>query len=126
LYVFVPNIVVNDSAIYIKRSFHSNATQYFISNPLYGIMSFCLTTNLIHIFLTLSAMSVESLSTTVILVNNTQLVVSINNHASTKLSVTNYPACKVQLKALLIAYDLVGYVDGIKTCTTSNHHDYNF
>jgi hypothetical protein len=64
-------------------------------------------------------MSVESLTTTDILVNNIQSVVSINNHASMKLSVTNYLVCKVQLKALLIAYDLVGYVDGTKTCRTS-------
>jgi len=61
-------------------------------------------------------MFVESLATTDILVNNTQLVVFINNHAYVKLSVINYPVCKVQLKALLSAYDLVGYVDGTKTC----------
>nr|KYP46588.1 hypothetical protein KK1_031818 [Cajanus cajan] len=57
-------------------------------------------------------------------ISNSQSVVVLNNHATVKLNGMNYPAWKVQLNALLVGYDLSGFVDGELTCPAPNHHDF--
>ena len=51
-------------------------------------------------------------------------VLALNTQNSTKLNGNNYPAWRVQLNALLIGYDLIGFVDGTTTCLAETHQDY--
>ncbi|KAJ1443875.1 gag-polypeptide of LTR copia-type [Sesbania bispinosa] len=57
---------------------------------------------------------------------NNQSIIALNTQNSIKLTGSNFPAWKIQLDALLIGYDLVGFVDGTNTCPTPNHQDYNY
>ena len=43
---------------------------------------------------------------------NANSVIVLNNHSSVKLSSNNFPAWHVHFNALLVGYDLIGYVDG--------------
>lgn len=44
--------------------------------------------------------------------SNTNSVIVLNTHSSLKLNSSNFPAWHVQFNALLVGYDLIGYVDG--------------
>lgn len=44
--------------------------------------------------------------------SNANSVVVLNTHSSLKLNSSNFPAWHVQFNALLVGYDLIGYVDG--------------
>ena len=56
--------------------------------------------------------------------NNTFIALKTQN--STKLNGNNYPTWRVQLNALLVGYDLIGFVDGTTTCLAANHQDYRY
>ncbi|KAJ1414185.1 gag-polypeptide of LTR copia-type [Sesbania bispinosa] len=57
---------------------------------------------------------------------NNQYVIALNTQNSIKLTGSNFPAWKIQPNALLIGYDIVGFVDGTNTCPAPNHQDYNY
>lgn len=50
--------------------------------------------------------------------NNSHVLISLNagTQIHPKLSGSNYPAWRVQFNALLVGYDLIGYVDGTHPC----------
>ena len=58
--------------------------------------------------------------------NAPRSVVVLNVQHSLKLTSTNYSAWKVQMSALFIGYDLVGFIDGTNTCPATNHADYAY
>jgi len=45
---------------------------------------------------------------------------------TTKLNSTNFSAWMMQFNALLIGYDLFGFVDGPKPSLDANHANYNY
>jgi len=49
--------------------------------------------------------------------SNANTVIALNTHAFLKLNSSNFPALHVQFYALLVGYDLIGYVDGTKLMT---------
>ena len=53
-------------------------------------------------------------------------VVVLNVQHSLKLNSTNYTAWKVQMNALLIGYDLIGFIDGSNSCPATNHADFSY
>lgn len=53
-----------------------------------------------------------------------QPVTALYTQASIKLNGSNYPVWRVQLNALLVGYDLIGFVDGTNTCPSPTHPDY--
>jgi len=62
---------------------------------------------------------------TIPLADNKNVMV-LNTQSSIKLTGSNFPAWKVQINALLVGYDLVGFVDGTKMCPAAAHSDYNY
>ena len=44
------------------------------------------------------------------------IVLNVNVHAPLKLTVTNYPAWLLQFISLLFGYDLLGFINGSKSC----------
>lgn len=57
--------------------------------------------------------------------SNANTVIALNTHASLKLNSSNFPAWHVQFNALLVGYDLIGYVDGTKLCPPTSHAQFN-
>ncbi|KAJ1379217.1 hypothetical protein SESBI_47095 [Sesbania bispinosa] len=57
---------------------------------------------------------------------NSKYVFALNTQNSIKLTGTNFRAWRVQLNALLIGYDLIGFVDGTNTCPSPSHQNYNY
>ena len=55
---------------------------------------------------------------------NTNSVIALNTHSSVKLSSSNFPAWQVQFNALLVGYDLIGYVDGTTASPTQTDPAY--
>lgn len=55
---------------------------------------------------------------------NTNSVIALNTHSSVKLSSNNFPAWQVQFNALLVGYDLIGYVDGTTASPTQTDPAY--
>ncbi|CAJ2633340.1 unnamed protein product [Trifolium pratense] len=68
-------------------------------------------------------MSVHALS---IGETDTKTVLILNVQSTTKLNGTNFPSWLVQFNALLIGYDLFGFVDGTKPSPAEDHADYNY
>jgi hypothetical protein len=62
---------------------------------------------------------------TIPLADNKNVMV-LNTQSSIKLTGSNFPAWKVQINALLVGYDLVGFVDDTKMCPPAAHSDYNY
>lgn len=58
--------------------------------------------------------------------NETAYVAVLNNQFAIKLNGSNFPAWKVQFNALLVGYDLLGFIDGTKTYPATNHADYAY
>ena len=57
---------------------------------------------------------------------NTKTVLILNVQSTIKLNSTNFPSWMVQFNALLIGYDLFGFVDGTKPEPAEKHADYNY
>ncbi|KAK2426846.1 Copia polyprotein/retrotransposon [Trifolium repens] len=57
---------------------------------------------------------------------DTNTVLILNVQSTTKLNGTNFPSWLVQFNALLIGYDLFGFVDGTKPSPAEDHADYNY
>ncbi|KAJ1411642.1 hypothetical protein SESBI_20957 [Sesbania bispinosa] len=54
---------------------------------------------------------------------NSKSIFALNTQNSIKLIDTNYPTWRVQLNALFIGYDLIGFVDSTHTCPSPTHRD---
>ena len=61
-----------------------------------------------------------------VLPEQTTSVIALNTQNSTKLTGANYPAWRVQMNALLVGYDLIGFVDGTNTCPSPSHRDHKY
>ncbi|GAU16981.1 hypothetical protein TSUD_37390 [Trifolium subterraneum] len=57
---------------------------------------------------------------------DTKTVLILNVQSTAKLNGTNFPSWLVQFNALLIGYDLFGFVDGTKPSHAEDHADYNY
>ena len=57
---------------------------------------------------------------------NITSIIALNTQIFTKLTTTNYTAWRVQMNALLVGYDLIGFVDGTNRCPSPSHRDYNY
>jgi len=68
-------------------------------------------------------MSTHSLSIGAI---DTKIVLILNVQYTTKLNNINFPTWMMQFNALLIGYDLFGFVDGKKPSPAANHEDNNY
>jgi len=88
---------------------------------LYGISKLLLNKHIDpHKIITMSAHSLFISAT------DTKTVLILNVQSTTKLNSTNFPAWMVQFNALLIDYDLFGFVDGTKPSPAADHVDYNY
>ncbi|PNX80561.1 hypothetical protein L195_g036565 [Trifolium pratense] len=56
--------------------------------------------------------------------SNKDSVIALNTHSSLKLTNSNFPAWSVQFNALLVGYDLIGYVDGTNTSPATTDATY--
>jgi len=73
-----------------------------------------------HKIITMSAHSLSIGAT------DTKTILILNVQSTTKLNSTNFSTWIVQFNALLIGYDLFGFVDGTKPSPAANHADYNY
>ncbi|CAA0838968.1 Unknown protein [Striga hermonthica] len=51
-------------------------------------------------------------------------VIALHSHNCVKLTNINYPAWRVQINALLVGYDLIGFVNGTKPCPATTADTY--
>ncbi|CAA0833068.1 Unknown protein [Striga hermonthica] len=51
-------------------------------------------------------------------------VIALHTHNCVKLTNINYPAWRVQINALLVGYDLIGFVNGTKPCLATTADTY--
>jgi len=59
-------------------------------------------------------------------ISKTTSVVVLQPQTSIKLTRSNYPAWKVQFNALMVGYDLLGFVDGTKICPVQTHAGHTY
>ncbi|GAU41761.1 hypothetical protein TSUD_13620 [Trifolium subterraneum] len=57
---------------------------------------------------------------------NTTTVIVLNTQFAIKLTGANFPAWKVQFMALLVGYDLMGFVDGTNPSPAATHANFNY